>query len=230
MGAPYESKRRINIMATKTKEELLKELEALKAELEQMKADKAAQESVTEAPKGDVTPTGQPIVVTTKSTDVEVVYTSNSMGHMEGKLFSLDATVYGETFTLSRGQFDELVGKYRHWFKDGRLAVSHKYIDIAAAKDLPIDTNIGVTVNDLRNLGNMSVDQIEDLWNKATAESLRMSIVSYYKEKYVENVAGFRDRTRVDCLNRLTDGAFDYEVQALGGRGIKLPVRDFVKE
>ena len=205
--------------AAQTNEELLKKIEALQKELAEAKA--AVQ------PKAEAKAVAQPIYVNAPTTDVEVVYTSHSMGHMEGKLFSIDATVFGERFSLERNQFDELVGKYRHWFKDGRLAVSYKNVDIAALKDLPTEADIGLRVEDLRNLGNMSVEEIEALWNGIKVESLQMSLVNYYKEKYSENAPGFRDRARIDCLNRLTDGGFEFEAATIGGRRYKLPVRDF---
>ena len=213
-------------MATKTKAELEAYIAELEAKLQEIKA--ASVEAPVETSSVAPAKAAAPIYVSTPSTDVVVVYTSHSMGHMEGKLFSLDASVYGEEFTLSRGQFDELVGKYRHWFMEGILAVSYKNVDVAAAKGLPTDKDNGLSVKELRSLGKMSVEEIEHLWNKVTADSLRMSIVTYYKEKYLEGEAGYRDRARIDCLNRLSNGGFDAEAQSVGGRPVKLQPIDLV--
>ncbi len=211
-------------MATKTKAEL----EAYIAELE---AKLQAKETAGDAPVQNTAPSitpAQPAYMYAPSTDVVVVYTSHSMGHLEGKLFSLDASVYGEEFTLSRGQFDELVGKYRHWFMEGILAVSYRNVDVAAAKGLPTDKDIGLSTTELHNLGTMSTEEIEDLWRKANQEALRMSIVTYFKEKYLEGAPGYRDRARIDCLNRLTNGGFDAEAQAVSGRPVKLQPIDLI--
>lgn len=211
-------------MATKTKAELEQEIAELKQLIKDLQAGMApkAEEPVEEKP------VATPVYAQAPSTDVVVVYMSHSLGHMEGKLFSLDASIFGEEFTLSRGQFDELVGKYRRWFEDGRLAVSYKNIDVAAAKGLPTDRDNGLTVKELHSLGKMSVEQIEKLWEKAQIDSLRMSIVTYYKEKYLAGEPGYRDRARVDCLNRLTNGGFDPEAQALSGRPFKIQPIDLV--
>lgn len=211
-------------MATKTKAELEQEVAELKKLIEEMKMGVAP----VEAPAEDIKPAPAPVYAQAPSTDVVLVYTSHSLGHLEGKLFSIDASVYGEEFTLSRGQFDELVGKYRRWFEMGILAVSYRNIDVAAAKGLPTDRDNGLTVKELHSLGKMSTEQIEKLWEKANSENLRMSIVTYYKDRYLANEPGYRDRARVDCLNRLTNGGFDPEVIALSGRPIKLQPIDLI--
>ena len=211
-------------MATKTKAELEQEIAILKAQLAEKES---AQKEEAAAP---AVPASQPVpaYMTAPSTDVAIVYTSHSSGHMEGKLFALDASVYGEEFTLSRSQFDELVGKYRRWFNDGILAVSYRNVDVAAAKGLPTDKDIGLSVKQLNALGTMSPAQIEDLWNSIAQHSLRMSIVTFYREKFDENAPGYRDRARLDCLNRLTNGGFDDEVMAVSGRQVKKVPVDLV--
>ena len=207
-------------MSTKTKAEL----EAYIAELEARLKEKENSEEAVSEPK----PVTAPVYMTAPSTDVVVVYTSHSMGHLEGKQFVIDASVYGEEFTLSRSQFDELVGKYRPWFMDGRLAVSHKNVEVAAVKGLPTDKEIGLSVQDLKKLGTMSPDQIEKLWDKAGLDNLRMSIVTYFKEKFSAGEEGFRDRGRIDCLNRLTDGGFEAESKTVGGRPYKVQPVDLI--
>ena len=74
----------------------------------------------------------------------------------------------------------------------------------------------------------MSVEQIEKLWDRVKLESLRMSIVIYYKERFLAGEAGYRDRARIDCLNRLTNGGFDSEAISVGGRQVKLQPIDLV--
>lgn len=210
-------------MANKTRAELEAEI----AELKRMIAERdlAAENASTPRP---ATPAASSVYVNAPSTDVVVVYTSHSMGHMEGSQFSLDAQVYGEEFTLSRQQFDELVGKYRRWFEKGVLAVSYRNADVAAAKDLPIDKDNGLTVKELHSLGKMTPDQIEKLWNKVKLHSLHETMVHYFKDQYLAGTEGFRDVARVDAMNRLTNGGFDSEVQAVRGRAEKLHPTDFV--
>lgn len=224
-------------MTTKSKAELEAENAELLRQIEELKAANAAknegvakEEIKEEAPRAAVpNPVyPQPIYVAPQNTDVVVVYTSNSPGHIGCTTFSLDATIYGEEFTLSRIQFDELVGKYRRWFTDGRLAVSHKNVDVAAMKGLRTDKDVGLTVDDLRNLGKMSPEQIENLWNGVGLDNLRQTIVTYYKEQFLAKADGFRDRNRIDCMNRLTNGAFDAESYTAGGRRLKIHSTDLI--
>lgn len=206
-------------MATKTKAELEAYIAELEARLNKLEST------------GEKTQTGAvntPIYMSAPSTDVVVVYTSHSLGYLSGTQFAINASVYGEEFTLSRSQFDELAGKYREWFNDGRLAVSYRNVDVAAAKGLPTDKDIGLSVKELRNLGNMSSEQIEKLWEKAKLDNLRLSIVTYFKEKFLEGAPGYRDRARIDTLNRLTDGGFEAESRTVGGRPFKVQPVDLI--
>lgn len=209
-------------MATKTKAELEAYIEQLEARLQALEGNHAP---ITE----DVKPVSTPNYTPT-SNDVVIVYTSHSKGHMEGSQFSLDANVYGEEFTLSRTQFDELAGKYRHWFDKGILAVSYKSAAVAASKSLPVDRDNGLSVKDLHSLGSMTPEQIEKLWDRVKLDSLRMSIVTYYKEQFLADVPGYRDRGRVDVLNRLTEGGFDAESVALSGKRYKAHPIDLITD
>lgn len=218
-------------MATKTKAELEQIIANLQAQIEELKNNVKVAEAPAEEPKPvEAAPVATPVYTTPASTDVVVVYTSHSRGHLEGNQFSIDANVYGEEYTLSRSQFDELAGKYRRWFNKGILAVSWKNVDVAAAKGLPIDRDNGLSVKELHSLGSMSPDEIEKLWNKVKYDSLRMSIVTYYKEQFFNGVPGYQDRVRVDTLNRLTEGGFEPEVSVMGGKRYRVRPIDAIAD
>ena len=107
-----------NTQKTTKKDEKISALEQEVADLKQMIADLLAA-------KKEVAPAVQPSVnIVTPNTDVVLVYCSDSMGHLATAHVDLTFNHWGESFTLSRSQFDEVVGKYRHWFDDGILAVS----------------------------------------------------------------------------------------------------------
>ena len=212
-------------MATKTKAELELEIIELKKKLAEKESAPVSEPEEVVEPK--TVPT--PVYMTAPSTDVVLVYTSHSLGHLEGKMFAIDATIYGEEFTLSRQQFDELVGKYRSWFDAGILAVSYRNVDVAAAKGLPTDKDIDVSVKELKSLGTMSNEQIEKIWSRISKESTKDSIITYYKDKFMEDAPGYRDRARVDCMNRLTDGAFADEVLVASGRQVRYSAIDLMQ-
>lgn len=161
--------------------------------------------------------TAQPnIVVTAPTNDVTLVYMSDSLGVITVNNLTLNCTRFGEEFVLSRSDFDAIVGKYRHWFEDGILAVSSKNMDVAAAKGIKTDKEYAITADKLNKLGKMSLTELERLWEDTTATAQKVSIVTYFKRKFIEGKeAGYRDRAKVDLLNRLTDGGFNREALEL---------------
>lgn len=163
-------------------------------------------------------------IVSTPSTDVTLVYMSNSLGVIQTNNTILNCTRFGEEFVLPRSEFDAIVGKYRHWFDEGILAVSDKNIDVAAAKGLKTDKEYGMSSAILERLGSMSANELEALWEKTNIDSHRLCITTFYKRKFIENKEpGYRDRVKIDLLNRLTDGGFNREsLEISGGANLKI--------
>jgi len=151
--------------------------------------------------------------------DVALVYMSDSLGVIRyGNGIELNCTRFGEEFVITRSAFDEIVGRYRKWFDAGILAVSSKNIEVAAAKGIKTDAEYSLNAKELERLGKMSVEEIEKLWENTKVEAHRLSIVTYFKRKFIENKEpGYRDRSRIDCLNRLTDNGFVQESRELSG-------------
>ena len=195
------------------------ELEAKMAKMAEMIEKLQAQV----AAGAKTTDTIQPnIVVTAPVNEVTLVYMSDSLGFISAKNVELNCTRMGEEFVLSRSDFDAIVGKYRSWFDDGVLAVSYKNIDVAAAKGLKTDKEYALTADKLNKMGKMSLAELEKFWNEVTSESQKMSIVTYFKRKIIEGTeAEYRDRAKIDLLNRLTNGGFDREALESSGSNIK---------
>lgn len=204
--------------ATKTtdtkKDEKISALEQEVAALKELIAKMAA--------PSQVAPTVQPSVnIVTPSTDVVLVYCSDSMGHLATAHVDLTFNRWGEEFTLSRSQFDEVVGKYRSWFDDGILAVSgdtEEGIRVAAAKGIKTHKEFYLDAKKLESIGKMSVPQIEDLWEHTTLQKHKESIVTFVKRKFIEGDPAYCNREKIDLFNRLTNGAFTREQDELGGR------------
>lgn len=206
----------MNITSKTTKADL----EAYIAELE---AKLAAQSQVNTQVEATVTTPIQPVAQPTftfvaPTNEVTIVYCSDSLGFASVSNMELHFNRYGEKFVLSRSQFDELVGKYRRWFERGILAVAYENIEVAASKGLPTDKEIGLTATILNSLGNMSAAQIEQLWNNTPVEEHRRSIVCFVKRKFIEGDNSYRNREKIDLLNRLTNGGFKREQDELDGR------------
>lgn len=192
-----------------------KEIELEKQLASMAEIIKNLQEQINSVNKNNTTI--QPnIVVTAPTNDVTLVYMSDSLGFISAKNVELNCTRFGEEFSLSRSDFDAIVGKYRSWFDAGILAVSSKNVDVAAAKGLKTDKEYAITADQLSKLGKMSLAELENFWSNVTAEAQKVSIVTYFKRKFIENKeAGYRDRAKIDLLNRLTDGGFNREALEL---------------
>lgn len=190
-------------------DERIAELEGTVAELKQLLAAALANQTQRE------------VNIVAPSTDVVLVYCSDCLGHLHTAHLDLDFNRWGEQFTLSRSQFDEVVGSYRRWFDEGILAVSgdtEEGIRIAASKGIKTHNEFYLDANKLESIGKMTVNELEDLWEKTKVPNHRLSIVTFFKRKFIENDPAYRDRAKVDLLNRLTNGGFAREQDELSGR------------
>ena len=158
------------------------------------------------------------------STDVTLVYASASPGYLsvEGSGLSLHCTRYGETFVLSRSQLDALVGKYRKWFDNGTLALSDDDAATAAAKGVYTFSQLQLGAETLNRLGRMTPSEIESLWGSIRLESQKETLVLFYKQRFIEGAEGYRDRSRVDAMNRLTKNGFSREAVEASGLDLKI--------
>lgn len=158
------------------------------------------------------------INVTIPDTSVELVYMSNSLGHLEtpSKNVVLDFTKFGQRFSLTRAQMDEIIGTYSSWFDKGILAVSAKDADYASAKGVRTDAAYLIDAQKLDALGTMTPEAIEALWKDHSLTSAqRVAIVTSYKDHFIKDDKGYRDIGRVSMLNKLTDGGFKTEAGQL---------------
>lgn len=187
----------------------------LEAEIAQLKALLAEQGKAQPVQYAQAAPV---VTFTIPSNDVTIVYCSNSLGYAKISNMELRFNKFGEEFILTRNQFDELVGKYRKWFDKGLLAVSYKNLDIAAAKGLKTDKDYLLDAQTLNNLGKLSLEELEALWNTITVPSHKQSVISFYKEKFISGDPDYMDRAKVDLMNRLTNGGFVREQEELSGR------------
>ena len=190
-----------------TKAELEAKIAELQAMLEKAAAAPAAPVAVHNAAPAS-----------SASNDVTLVYCSDSLGYAKVSNMEINCTKYGEEFVMNRSQFDELVGKYRSWFDRGVFAVSYRNADVASAKGVFTDKELGLDVATLYAIGKMSARELENLWNSLKLASLKESVVCYYKRKFIEGDPAFQNREKIDLLNRLTDGGFKREQDELGGR------------
>ena len=213
--------------ATAHEKELEDQINSMMKMIAELQSQLAANKVAQPAPE---VPQAQPtIVVSAPNTDVTLVYLSDSLGYIKCNNLELNCTRYGEEFTVTRSDFDAVVGKYRHWFDRGILAVSYRNVDVAVAKGIKTDKDYVLDAKSLAGIGKMSCDELEKLWNETKSKDQKLSIVTYYKRKFIEGEdESYRDRAKIDLLNRLTNGGFDREAVELSGRNTELKPTAFI--
>jgi hypothetical protein len=119
-----------------------------------------------------------------------------------------------QTTTIDLTTFEELIGKYRHWFDKGILAVSSECEYYA--KRYMLQTNSAYFMNSdfIKNLGDMSMAQLNDIFPKLPL-SHKEFVVAYWKQHIVAGDNRFNEAFKLETLNRLTEGAFKTEILAL---------------
>jgi len=161
---------------------------------------------------------------------VTLVYLSDSPGILNKVPgITLRCTHYGEEFSLPRYQFDQIVGVYRPWFDEGILAVSRDDIGVAAKKGLRTQDEYALKPSVLNRLGTMSIDELKKTWKACVNENERLSMIFYYKRKFIEGKEpGFRETERVLAMNALTNQGFAREAIEISGAPTKIQPRDFM--
>jgi len=126
-------------------------------------------------------------------------------------------TAFGEEFTLTPQQFDELAGKYRSLFEEGVLAVGDNCEYYARRKKLKCARDYHLNYNLFAELGHISMTELEEIYNQVEL-SLKQSIAEYFKQRIVANDPAFKDIRKIEVMNRLTNGGFAAELQTLARR------------
>ena len=195
-------------------------LKAQKAESDAKIADLEKRLSEKEGKKTVAAPSG----------DVTLVYLSDSPGILNKVPgLTLRCGHYGEEFTLSRSQFDQIVGQYREWFNKGILAVSRDNVDVAAKKGLKTQDEYALKPEQLKRIGTMPIEELKKLWAACKTENERLCIIFYYKRKFIEGKEpGFREAERVLAMNSLTKQGFQREALEISGAPSKIGPRDFL--
>ena len=146
-------------MADLTKAELTAKLEEANANLakalETIEKLNSAVNTLTSV-KTEAAPTVVTPSYSSMNSDVTVVWMVDQLGYMKGNSFEYYFNTLGEEIVVPRYVFDEMVGKYRNWFLDGRIAVSHKNVDIASVKKLKTDLEYNISSGKVEKMGSMT--------------------------------------------------------------------------
>lgn len=113
----------------------------------------------------------------------------------------------GEQRVLTWQQFEACVSKYRKLFDKEIILLEAGQDDLIQKYDVP-SINRGskyiMTKEKLSNLGNLSVNELEDFYNGLT-EGDKKSILSYWMSECYEKNPKFYDRYKLELFNRLSN-------------------------
>ena len=127
--------------------------------------------------------------------------------HIELSNITIDMTAFGEERILDRRQCEEIAGKYRKWFEKGIIAFGADGEELASRFGLKsIKDYSYINKNFVKQLGGLSLIELENLWNKL-CEGHKKFVIEYFKRGVVKGDPAFKDIHKVELLNRLSGGA-----------------------
>lgn len=128
--------------------------------------------------------------------------------HIELSNMTIDFVSFGETRVLPRMVFEELVGKYREWFRRGIIAPGPEAGDVAKLYDLKVSTQMGIDASAIKKIPQMSVYELEDFYEKL-GQTHRDFILEMFRRGCTENKPDFKNIHKIEMLNRVSGGALD---------------------
>ena len=121
----------------------------------------------------------------------------------------MDFNAFGEERLIDRRQAEELAGSYRKFFEKGIIAFGEDGEELAKKFGLKsIKDYTYVNQNFVRQLGGLSLIELENLYNKVSSGHKKF-IIEYFKRKINEGDPSFKNQHKVELLNRVSDGAMD---------------------
>lgn len=122
--------------------------------------------------------------------------------------WKLSLTRYGQKYTLTRRQFQELVNTKRAWFRKQYIVLDPKHIDLALENDIPVmDTSSNAFINpkDIATFGDMSDVEIKAYYDKLS-DPMKKSFVNYFFNKCCEKDPKFYTVAKMNTVNMLIGG------------------------
>lgn len=201
-------------------EDLLKMVQTLATEVSALKNEKATDNTsngdyVSELLKS----------ITNRKSDREVVIIHNQelngdlTTHLELSNISVDFRQMGEERLLSWQQFEECVSKYRSFFEKKIILLGPGEEELSERYNLPFlftkKYHI-LTKQEIQSLPTLNPRDLEDLINSLSDED-QVTIFNLWLGKCYTKEPGYYDRSKVEMLNRLSQGAFANLIAVMNG-------------
>jgi len=120
---------------------------------------------------------------------------------------NLDFTFFGEDRDVRFTEFQEIVGKYKHYFADNIIALSTKDNDLVEKYRLPKAEDTILKASHLANLPYLSLEELETLYNSVADGHKRLITRRWAYGYYELKDPAYADKKKVDLLNELSGGA-----------------------
>ena len=122
--------------------------------------------------------------------------------------WKLSLTRYGQKYTLTRRQFQELVNTKRAWFRKQYIVLDPKHIDLAIENDISImDLNSNEFINpkDIATFGDMSDAEIKTYYEKLSPP-MKKAFANYFFNRCCEKDPKFYTVAKMNTVNMLIGG------------------------
>ena len=122
--------------------------------------------------------------------------------------WKLSLTRYGQKYTLTRRQFQELVNTKRSWFRKQYIVLDPKHIDLAEENDISVmdlSSNAFINPKDIATFGDMSDAEIKTYYEKLSAP-MKKSFANYFFNKCCEKDPKFYTVAKMNTVNMLIGG------------------------
>jgi len=127
--------------------------------------------------------------------------------HIELSTRNLDFRFFGEERLVRFTEFEELVGKYLHWFEGSMLVLGEEDSDLVEKYRLTKISTVGLEPNQLSNLKNLSLKELEDLYKRVSDQHKRLITRKFVHGYYELKDSQYGDRKKIDLLNELSGGS-----------------------
>lgn len=112
----------------------------------------------------------------------------------------------GQVCTFTPDQFEELEGKYRHFFDKGIIALGAEHMDLAEMYDLPIyDPKTKKQYNSkvLKDVVNYSYDQLSEFYNNLSKNN-QEAFLQYWLGKVYDKEDGYYNQEKMNWLETIS--------------------------
>lgn len=117
-------------------------------------------------------------------------------------------TEFGEERYLTIQQFEEMLGKYRRWFDYGMISLADGYDDVARRYGLKTAKNYPMDSYFISHMGSLSMEDIEKMYDRLPISGKEF-IISYWTRKVIEGDLNFKDKRKIETLDRISNGGME---------------------